>query len=715
MLTGVSPLTETFYDSYSWITERGITAIDADYSNLHDSYFYNSNVGDNSGFPYQQQNIKDSRTKGMITGTRTNVLGTTTYITTLTIYDDQARPIQVKTVNATAGVDITTTQYSWSGQPLTVVSRQEKADAGAIPITRVNRYTYDALGRVTQITQNTIEHNSSIQSGDIVLAQNQYDALGQLATKKLGINNGTPIESQHYDYNIRGWLLGVNRGYLNGSSTGHNFGFDLAYDKQDNLSGTTNYARALYNGNIAGMSWKGKTGLAELRRYDYDYDAANRLLKGDFTDFTSPGNSTGYDIKMGDGVTASSAYDLNGNILKMWQRGLVSGTGQVIDDLTYVYQGSSNKLARVTDAAAATTGLGDFNNGSNGDDDYAYDVNGNLTLDKNKNISSIIYNILNLPEVITVTGKGTIAYLYDASGVKLSKIVNEPGVGQTTTQYLGGLIFENNVLQHVSTAEGRARLESGAWKYDYFLKDYLGDVRMMLADNGAVLEEMHYYPFGLTQRGISTSNPTYSLQNKYKFNGGNELQTGEFSGDVGLELYDAVNRLYDPQLGRFWQVDEFGEANEEWTTFNFAINNPISFNDPFGLKEGPKHVKELENVMVLGVSGGLWGKTNFYYQALRNGVNIDMISNNSMRKSMQNIRRIVNDRERRNIATRESDEIVLEIAVTFAPVSQLLKLRYLRYAARLFNFKRGKVVVKVAEETVEHIDEVAVVAKEEYS
>ncbi|WP_018628836.1 hypothetical protein [Niabella aurantiaca] len=44
------------------------------------------------------------------------------------------------------------------------------------------------------------------------------------------------------------------------------------------------------------------------------------------------------------------------------------------------------------------------------DDDYTYDVNGNLTLDKNKNISNIAYNILDLPKEITVTGKGTIVY-----------------------------------------------------------------------------------------------------------------------------------------------------------------------------------------------------------------------------------------------------------------------------------------------------------------
>ena len=67
--------------------------------------------------------------------------------------------------------------------------------------------------------------------------------------------------------------------------------------------------------------------------------------------------------------------------------------------------------------------MGDFKDGSNGStDDYSYDVNGNLVLDNNKAISSITYNYLNLPNVITVTGKGTITYTYDAGGNKLKKV-----------------------------------------------------------------------------------------------------------------------------------------------------------------------------------------------------------------------------------------------------------------------------------------------------
>ena len=88
--------------------------------------------------------------------------------------------------------------------------------------------------------------------------------------------------------------------------------------------------------------------------------------------------------------------------------------------------------------------------------DYGYDNNGNLNLDKNKDITGITYNHLNLPQVITINNKGSIEYVYDATGDKIKKIVHETGQPDKTTLYLFGT-YENDVLQFLPQEEGRIR------------------------------------------------------------------------------------------------------------------------------------------------------------------------------------------------------------------------------------------------------------------
>ena len=191
-------------------------------------------------------------------------------------------------------------------------------------------------------------------------------------------------------------------------------------------------------------------------------------------------------------------YDFNGNILSMNQLGLKPNVTSfsVIDQLSYVYVSGTNKLQSVVDLANDNSStLGDFkyDPSTKTSTDYTYDVNGNMISDKNKNITGISYNYLNLPDTIVVAGKGTIVYTHDASGNKLQKKTIDNMVGKTTiTTYLGGGIYQNDTLLYLPHEEGRIRVNAAdtGYIFDYFVKDHLGNTRMVLTDDG---NRINYY------------------------------------------------------------------------------------------------------------------------------------------------------------------------------------------------------------------------------
>lgn len=88
-----------------------------------------------------------------------------------------------------------------------------------------------------------------------------------------------------------------------------------------------------------------------------------------------------------------------------------------------------------------------------------------------------------------------------------------------------------------------------------------------------ITQEHHYYPFGMNMSGIERDGEL-----KYQFNGMVEKEEA-----FGLELYETPFRSYDAQLGRFWQVEPLADEFHSISMFQFAFNNPVSFNDPTGL------------------------------------------------------------------------------------------------------------------------------------
>ncbi|OXE95231.1 RHS repeat-associated core domain-containing protein, partial [Flavobacterium johnsoniae UW101] len=276
----------------------------------------------------------------------------------------------------------------------------------------------------------------------------------------------------------------------------------------------------------------------------------------------------------------SLMYDKNGNI-KFLERFGGSDAPSItfkIDDLTYSYRNeNSNQLMKVTENPAGNDNQGFKDNNKTGDD-FDYDDNGNMILDKNKNITLITYNHLNLPKKITFGTGNSIEYIYNAAGQKLGKIINEGSLA-VKTDYLGGYQYKDNVLEFFPTAEGYVKNTNGALSYVFQYKDHLGNIRLSYtknAQNGLeIIDETHYYPFGLKHEGYVALQES---NNKYKYNG-KELQD-----ELGLNFYDYGARNYDPAIGRWMNIDPLAEQSRRFSPYAYALNNPVFFIDPDGMK-----------------------------------------------------------------------------------------------------------------------------------
>jgi RHS repeat-associated protein len=511
-------LTETGYDNYSSLPGGLPTGLNSTYDNTWNSTEFSTST---STFPYPEVPAQGTDVSGLVTWARSRIIGTTDFITTINIYDRKGRLIQVKSNNITTGVDLVTTQYNWSGQPLYIVQKQIKSGSGAQTTEIVTKLTYDDLGRVLKVEkkQKNTNVNGNAMSAYKAVSENEYDGLGKLKKKKLApyYNSNAGLDSLRYEYNIRGWLLGINRAYARDAHQNNYFGFDLGYDKTSNdLINNQAYTTAQYNGNIAGTVWKSK-GDGEKRKYDFGYDATNRLQKAIFSQYTgtsfNQNAGINYNMWMGDGADITTAYDANGNIKKMSQYGYRVGGSIRIDSLIYNYDVSeqSNRLLKVEDKVNTDNKLSDFYNSTTGTNtDYTYDANGNLTSDLNKAISSVTYNHLNLPNVITVTAKGTITFNYDAAGNKLKKVTVDNTVTPsrtTTTLYIGGAVYRNDTLECITMEEGRIRFkpQDNTLHYDYMERDHLGNVRILLTEE----QESNQYPAATLETGTINAEQVY--------------------------------------------------------------------------------------------------------------------------------------------------------------------------------------------------------------
>src|SRR5690554_3967177 len=303
------------------------------------------------------------------------------------------------------------------------------------------------------------------------------------------------------------------------------------------------------------------------------------------------------------------SYDQNGNITTLTRNGdLDSDTSVIaIDNLIYNYD-AMYRLQKVVDFTGNPSG---FKEGADNEDEYGYDKFGNMIRDDNKDITSITYNHLNLPKEITFDGTPTrkINYLYNATGQKVAKKITNNST-ETMTDYQGIFHYVNQRLMFFATSEGYVNIRSNSktgvrrFSYVYNYTDHLGNIRLSYTKGTGenppvILEENHYYPFGLKHKkygsvdkdlvcidedcyevGIDVVPP--QARKSYQM----KMQSKEFQDELGLNVHDFHFRQYMQDLGRTTSLDPYAENYYSLSPYSFLGNNPLVFADPDGKDYG---------------------------------------------------------------------------------------------------------------------------------
>jgi RHS repeat-associated protein len=126
------------------------------------------------------------------------------------------------------------------------------------------------------------------------------------------------------------------------------------------------------------------------------------------------------------------------------------------------------------------------------------------------------------------------------------------------------------------TEEGYIEKSGSTYTHHYYLKDHIGNHRIVMNSAGTVVQATNYYPSGTTMADYPRA--TTPCVQPYKF-GGKELDRKD-----NLNFYDYEASAYDPALMRFTSTNPMMEKYYGWSPFAYCLNNPVKYLDPTGLE-----------------------------------------------------------------------------------------------------------------------------------
>jgi RHS repeat-associated protein len=451
--------------------------------------------------------------------------------TTIKYKADRMVPTRIrKIVKKTPGVPYAEVEFDDSGRPTKIANafsntRYEYNGAGGLKGIHSNK------APVVRYTYDTMNRLSTLQIGDDFTLHYAYDFLGRL------VKVGTPSGDITYRRQTRksrlirtlpNGIRTIREYFANG-----NLKSITHIDKKDRLlmSFTYRYRPDNLIEQIIEQSPQGE------KTVNYRYDSCLRLIA----------------LSDSSGETVNFTYDQMGNRIEK-KKG-----GQSLISCRYDW---ADRLVTYNGRTAAF--------------DAAGNTSSYIHQDKKRRFT---YNNLNLLENVSTHKMSThkVAYRYDGDG----KLVTRVSAGQrihfvTDPQaktWKPLLETGKKKVRKYYTWEGNRLLGIRMNSRDlFFLHDHQGSVRAISDSSGKVIKRLDYTPFGIPQQSIAS----------------NELQPC-FAGmfyDPAVGLYITRARTYDPQTGRFLQIDPQHRvplgSPKDLSPYTYCGGDPVNYIDQTG-------------------------------------------------------------------------------------------------------------------------------------
>ena len=522
---------------------KGADLGEADLATYYDDYSF---IGDAEGFGSAPSSAHGSA-KGRMTGRRVNGRLEACY------YDLAGNLVATCAENRFGHVDTTSTDYSYSGQPLEVTTSVKGPDGKTVR--HIGSTEYDSVGRPVRTKSRLMSDLKTVETSAM-----SYGACGRLSSAMLGateVGYGYDCQGRLAEIASAPFSLGV--GYEDGlcmggdvTSVTWNYGGEsrtmaYAYDRLDRL------VSASLNGlPLSAYSYDKHSSPLSVVRHGVDPSAAAERL------------SYGYDgnllVSLSDSRGSHTlGWDANGNLSTDSSRG--------IESISY----DRNNLPKRVDLAG-----GEWI-------EFGYDALGrkHSQVRRDDDFGSIVAPpiVLNAEVAQPLAGGAT-----EIDPIKPVDPIGpiRPFGEKSRVDYAGNCVYEDRALKMVLIPEGYIKADGIVGEYRYYVRDHQGNVRAVVDGDGNLVEANDYYPYGLP---MPAAGGLAGDAQPYKY-GGKELLSACHGGESGADaltgLYDFGPRWQSSPTALWAQPDPEAESYPGISPYAYCAANPARYVDPTG-------------------------------------------------------------------------------------------------------------------------------------